>query len=192
MGFLDELNEIQRAAVEQTDGPVMIIAGPGSGKTRVLTYRIAYLIEKGIDPFRILALTFTNKASAEMRERIHSIVGNESKNLYMGTFHSVFARILRMDGHRLGYPSNFTIYDTDDAKSLIKSIVKEEGLNDKLYKPNIVYNRISNAKNNLITAKAYQKDVELISEDESSGRPKMALIYAKYVRRCFLIRGNGF
>jgi DNA helicase-2/ATP-dependent DNA helicase PcrA len=192
MGFLDELNEIQRAAVEQTDGPVMIIAGPGSGKTRVLTYRIAYLIEKGIDPFRILALTFTNKASAEMRERIHSIVGNESKNLYMGTFHSVFARILRMDGHRLGYPSNFTIYDTDDAKSLIKSIVKEEGLNDKLYKPNIVYNRISNAKNNLITAKAYQKDVELISEDESSGRPKMALIYAKYVRRCFLSGAMDF
>jgi DNA helicase-2/ATP-dependent DNA helicase PcrA len=192
MGFLEELNEIQRAAVEQTDGPVMIIAGPGSGKTRVLTFRIAHLIEKGVDPFRILALTFTNKASAEMRERIHSIVGNESKNLYMGTFHAIFARILRMEGHRLGYPNNFTIYDTDDAKSLIKSIVKEEGLNDKLYKPNVVYNRISNAKNNLITAKAYQKDLELMAEDESSGRPKMGLIYGKYVRRCFLSGAMDF
>ncbi len=192
MGYLDELNDIQRAAVEQTEGPVMIIAGPGSGKTRVLTYRIAHLIEKGVDPFRILALTFTNKASAEMRERIESIVGSESRNLYMGTFHSIFARILRIEGHRLGYPNNFTIYDTDDAKSLIKAIVKEEGLNDKLYKPNIVYNRISNAKNNLITAKAYQKDIDLISEDESSGRPKISILYAKYVRRCFLAGAMDF
>lgn len=192
MGYLEELNDIQRAAVEQTEGPVMIIAGPGSGKTRVLTYRIAHLINKGVDPFRILALTFTNKASAEMRERIESIVGSESRNLYMGTFHSVFARILRIEGHRLGYPNNFTIYDTDDAKSLIKSIVKEEGLNDKLYKPNIVYNRISNAKNNLITAKAYQKNIELVSEDESSGRPKINLLYSKYVRRCFLAGAMDF
>jgi DNA helicase-2/ATP-dependent DNA helicase PcrA len=192
MGFLEELNEVQREAVMQTEGPVMIIAGPGSGKTRVLTYRIAYLITRGVDPFRILALTFTNKAAREMRERIHSIVGNESRNLYMGTFHSVFARILRMEGHRLGYPSNFTIYDTDDAKSLIKSIVREEGLNDKLYKPNIVYNRISNAKNNLITAKAYGKDIDLVSEDESSGRPKIHLLYAKYVRRCFLAGAMDF
>jgi len=192
MGYLDELNEVQRAAVEQTEGPVMIIAGPGSGKTRVLTYRIAHLIDNGVDPFRILALTFTNKASKEMRERISSIVGNESRNLYMGTFHSVFARVLRMEGHRLGYPNNFTIYDTDDAKSLIKSIVKEEGLNDKLYKANIVYNRISNAKNNLITAKAYNKDADLISEDESSGRPKIGTLYAKYVRRCFLAGAMDF
>lgn len=192
MGFLDELNEVQRQAVEQIDGPVMIIAGPGSGKTRVLTYRIAHLIQQGVDPFRILSLTFTNKAAKEMRERIHSIVGDESRNLYMGTFHSVFARILRMEGHRLGYPNNFTIYDTDDAKSLIKTIVKEEDLNPKLYKPNIVYNRISNAKNRLITAKAYNKDIDLISEDESSGRPKIHSLYAKYVRRCFLAGAMDF
>ena len=192
MGFLEELNEVQRQAVEQTQGPVMIIAGPGSGKTRVLTFRIAHLITKGVDPFRILALTFTNKAAAEMRERINSIVGNESRNLYMGTFHSVFARILRIEGHLLGYPNNFTIYDTDDSKSLIKTIVKEEGLNDKLYKANIVYNRISNAKNNLITAKAYGKDDELIAEDEASGRPKIQHLYNKYVRRCFLAGAMDF
>lgn len=192
MSFLDELNDVQRAAVEQTEGPVMIIAGPGSGKTRVLTYRIAHLIEKGVDPFRILALTFTNKAAKEMRERITAIVGNQSRNLYMGTFHSVFAKILRIEGHRLGYPNNFTIYDTTDAKSLIKSIVKEEGLNDKLYKPAVVYNRISDAKNNLITAKAYNKNVDRIADDETSGRPKIKELYSKYVRRCFLAGAMDF
>ncbi|MEZ5003124.1 MAG: 3'-5' exonuclease [Chitinophagales bacterium] len=192
MGFLDELNDVQRAAVEQIDGPVMIIAGPGSGKTRVLTYRIAHLIQQGIDPFRILALTFTNKASAEMRERITAIVGNEARNLYMGTFHSVFAKILRMEAQKLGFPNNFTIYDTTDSKSLIKSIIKEEGLNDKLYKPNIVYNRISDAKNNLITAKAYNKNIDRIAEDECSGRPKIKDLYAKYVRRCYLAGAMDF
>jgi DNA helicase-2/ATP-dependent DNA helicase PcrA len=185
MQFLSELNESQYNAVTTIDGPVMIIAGPGSGKTRVLTYRIAYLIKNGIDPFRIMALTFTNKAAAEMRERISHIVGSEARNLYMGTFHSVFARILRVEAQRLGYPSNFTIYDPDDAKSLIKSIVKEEGLNDKLYKPATVYYRISSAKNALLDAKKYKENVDLVSDDESSGRPKIADLYAKYQDRCF-------
>ena len=129
MRELSELNEAQFNAVTTIQGPVMIIAGPGSGKTRVLTYRIAYLLHNGVDSFRIMALTFTNKASAEMRERISHIAGNEARNLYMGTFHSVFARILRGEAHRLGYPNNFTIYDPDDCKSLLKSIIKEEGLN---------------------------------------------------------------
>ena len=139
MSFLSELNESQYAAVTNVKGPVMIIAGPGSGKTRVLTFRIGYLMQQGIDPFRILALTFTNKAAAEMRERIEKMVGPEARNLYMGTFHSVFARILRMEADKLGYPRNFTIYDTDDSKSLVKTIIREEGLNDKLYKPATVF-----------------------------------------------------
>jgi DNA helicase-2/ATP-dependent DNA helicase PcrA len=121
MNYLDELNDVQRQAVQATEGPVMIVAGPGSGKTRVLTYRIAYLIQQKVDPFRILALTFTNKAAAEMRERVERIVGSEARNLYIGTFHSVFARILRYEASRLGYPSNFTIYDTDDSRSLLKN-----------------------------------------------------------------------
>ena len=137
MSYLDELNESQLAAVKHLEGPAMIIAGPGSGKTRVLTYRIAYLIEQGFEPFNILSLTFTNKASREMRDRIERIVGGEARNIFMGTFHSVFARILRAEADKIKYPKNFTIYDTDDAKSLIKSIVKEQGLNEKLYKPNI-------------------------------------------------------
>lgn len=185
MNFLDELNGVQHNAVTTTEGPVMIIAGPGSGKTRVLTYRIAYLIQQGIDPFRIMALTFTNKASAEMRERIEHIVGKEARNLYMGTFHSVFARILRIDAHRLGYPQNFTIYDPDDAKSLLKSIIKEEGLNDKLYKASNVYYRISGAKNDLLTARLYAENIDLVSDDESAGRPKIAELYKKYEDRCF-------
>ena len=134
--YLSQLNESQQKAVQHIEGPLMIIAGAGSGKTRVITYRIAHLLEQGIDPFNILALTFTNKASREMRERIEGIVGNEARNIWMGTFHSVFAKILRFDGHKLGYPSSFTIYDTDDSKSLIKTLVKEEELDPKLYKPN--------------------------------------------------------
>ncbi len=185
MRELSELNESQFNAVTTIHGPVMIIAGPGSGKTRVLTFRIAYLIKNDIDPFRIMALTFTNKAAAEMRERIAHIVGSEAKNLYMGTFHSVFARILRAEAHRLGYPNNFTIYDPDDAKSLLKSIIKEEGLNDKLYKPATVYYRISGAKNALIDAGKYASNIDLVSDDESSGRPKIAELYAKYQDRCF-------
>ena len=151
--YLEELNPIQREAVECTEGPVMIIAGAGSGKTRVLTYRIAHLMKKGADPFNILSLTFTNKAAKEMKERIAKIVGaSEAKNLWMGTFHSVFARILRSEAEKIGYPPNFTIYDTDDAKSLIKTILKEQGLDDKIYKPGVVLSRISSAKNNLISA----------------------------------------
>ncbi|NVJ64669.1 MAG: UvrD-helicase domain-containing protein, partial [Flavobacteriaceae bacterium] len=144
MDYLSSLNEPQYEGVVNTEGPAMIIAGAGSGKTRVLTYRIAYLIkEKGVDPFNILSLTFTNKAAREMRERIERVAGLNARNLWMGTFHSVFARILRAEADRLGYPSNFTIYDSDDSKSLIKTIVKEFGLDDKVYKPNVVLNRIS-------------------------------------------------
>jgi len=146
MSYLDELNEAQRAAVENVDGPTLIIAGPGSGKTRVLTYRIAHLLKLGVDSFSILALTFTNKASEAMRNRIEKIAGTDGRNLYMGTFHSVFARILRVEAPRIGYPGNFTIYDTEDAKSLLKTIIKEQGLDDKIYKPNQVLNRISAAK----------------------------------------------
>ncbi|MCC6516172.1 MAG: UvrD-helicase domain-containing protein, partial [Chitinophagales bacterium] len=185
MQELAELNESQYNAVTTIKGPIMIIAGPGSGKTRVLTFRIAYLIQNKIDAFRIMSLTFTNKAAAEMRERISHIVGNEARNLYMGTFHSVFARILRSEAHRLGYPSNFTIYDPDDCKSLIKTIIKEEGLNDKLYKPANVFYRISSAKNALLDAKKYAENIDLVADDESSGRPKIKEIYAKYQDRCF-------
>lgn len=185
MNFLDELNEVQREAVMATEGPVMIVAGPGSGKTRVLTYRIAYLIQQGVDPFHILALTFTNKAAAEMRERIGKIVGIEARNLYMGTFHSIFARILRYEAGKIGYPSNFTIYDTDDSRSLLKSIIKEQGLNDSLYKPNIIHNRISSAKNGLMGPEEYQKDFNVQADDASSGRPKLGEIYSIYQQRCF-------
>ncbi|MBX7225351.1 MAG: UvrD-helicase domain-containing protein [Chitinophagales bacterium] len=190
--YLSGLNEPQLLAVTQTDGPVMIIAGPGSGKTRVLTYRIAHLIKSGVDPFRILALTFTNKASQEMRERISHIVGSEAKNLYMGTFHSVFARILRIEAEKLGYPRNFTIYDTDDAKSLLKAIIKEEELNDKLYKPANIFFRISAAKNNLMGPKEYAANIDYIADDESAGRPKTAELYAKYAHRCFLAGAMDF
>ena len=190
--YLTQLNDAQRAAVEATEGPVMIIAGPGSGKTRVLTFRIAHLIQKGVDPFRILALTFTNKAAREMRERIELIAGGEAKNLWMGTFHSVFARVLRREAHRLNYPSNFSIYDTQDSKSLIKKIVKEMGLNEKLYKPNIVMSRISGAKNSLMNAAAYANNVDLVSEDQSTGKPKIAEIFANYERRCFLAGAMDF
>lgn len=185
MSFLDELNEIQYQAVTNTKGPIMIIAGPGSGKTRVLTYRIAHILAQGTDAFRVLALTFTNKAATEMRERIEKIVGTEARNLYMGTFHAVFARILRVEAEKIGYPRNFTIYDTDDAKSLLKSIIKEEGLNDKLYKASTIYYRISNAKNNLMTAEDYLQNETFLEEDKAAGRPKTAELYAKYTFRCF-------
>lgn len=183
--FLKDLNEAQRQAVENTDGPVMIIAGAGSGKTRVLTYRIAYLIAKGVDPFNILSLTFTNKAAREMKERIAKLIGNEARNLWMGTFHSIFAKILRIEADKIGYPSNFTIYDTDDSKSLIKSILKEMGLDDKVYKPGMVLNRISNAKNNLITAQQYFNTAELVDYDHNTGKPRVAEIYMNYAQRCY-------
>jgi len=185
LDYLQGLNTSQRAAVEQIKGPVMIVAGAGSGKTRVITYRVAHLINNGVDPFNILVLTFTNKAAREMRERITKVVGGEAKNIWMGTFHSVFARILRVEGHHLGYPSNFTIYDTDDSKSLIRTILKEMQLDDKLYNANFVYNRISSAKNNLISADEYQKNEHIQAEDQSSGRPHLGTIYQTYSQRCF-------
>lgn len=186
MDYLDSLNESQRVAVENIEGPTMVIAGAGSGKTRVLTYRIAYMMQKGVDPFNILALTFTNKAAKEMTERIGSIVGGgEAKNITMGTFHSVFARILRFNADRLGYPQNFTIYDTQDTKSLLKDIVKELNLDDKIYKPSMVYGRISAAKNNLISPEAYAENTDIIAEDRQSQRPELARIYKTYAVRCF-------
>lgn len=184
--YLQELNENQREAVECTEGPVMIIAGAGSGKTRVLTYRIAHLLNKGVDAFNILSLTFTNKAAREMRNRIETIIGSsEARNLWMGTFHSVFAKILRFEAEKLGYPNNFTIYDTDDSKSLIKSILKENNLDEKVYKPGMVLSRISAAKSSLISPQVYMNDSEAISHDRSSGKPLLGEIYLKYNTRCF-------
>ncbi len=183
--YLEKLNDPQRQAVTHVDGPVMIIAGAGSGKTRVLTFRIAHLLQKGADPFSILSLTFTNKAAREMRNRIENLVGAAAKSLWMGTFHSVFARILRQEADKLGYPSNFTIYDTDDSKSLIKGILKEMNLDDKTYKPGMVLGRISMAKNNLITAASYYKNEELNQQDKNANRPKFAEIFKTYTERCF-------
>jgi DNA helicase-2/ATP-dependent DNA helicase PcrA len=184
--YLLPLNEPQREAVLYTEGPLMIVAGAGSGKTKVLTTRIAHLIHQGVDSFRILALTFTNKAAKEMKERIEVILGNhEARNLYIGTFHSVFSRVLRADAERLGYPSNFTIYDTDDAKSVIKSIVKELNLDDKVYKASFVYNRISTTKNNLYTYKEYRADNTIQQEDARSNRPMIGEIFEYYSKRCF-------
>jgi len=190
--YLKGLNNPQKAAVLQTSGPVMIVAGAGSGKTRVLTYRIAHMIASGIDPFNILALTFTNKAAKEMRKRIENVVGSEAKNIWMGTFHSVFAKILRFEAGKLGYPSNFTIYDTDDSKSLLKTIIKELKLDDKAYKPNVVLNRISAAKNSLITHKMYQNADELTSYDSVSGKPEITKIYNLYAKRCFMAGAMDF
>jgi DNA helicase-2/ATP-dependent DNA helicase PcrA len=184
--YLEELNQPQRDAVVNTDGPMMVIAGAGSGKTRVLTFRIAHLINKGVDPFHILALTFTNKAAREMKDRIGKIVGpSEAKNIWMGTFHSVFAKILRVEADRIGYPKDFTIYDTADAKNLVKDIIREMSLDDKIYKPGLVYNRISSAKNNLISAGAYATNTDLIADDRMSGKPLTAEIYQRYETRCF-------
>tara|TARA_B100001093_G_scaffold503334_1_gene557563 strand:- start:2603 stop:4864 length:2262 start_codon:yes stop_codon:yes gene_type:complete len=180
------LNKAQVEAVKVIQGPIMVIAGAGSGKTKVLTHRIANLINNGIDPFNILSLTFTNKAAQEMKERISSMVGNDqSRNIWMGTFHSVFARILRIEHEKIGYPSNFTIYDTQDSKSLIRAIIKEKNFDDKLYKPSIVYNRISSAKNSLISHENYKNDGEITLADKSSGRPKIGEIYEAYQQRCF-------
>lgn len=191
--YLESLNPPQREGVINTMGPTMIIAGAGSGKTRVLTLRIAYLIDKHrVDPFNIMALTFTNKAAKEMRERIEKFVGADARNLWMGTFHSVFARILRAEADRLGYTSNFTIYDTDDAKSLIKTIVKELNLDDKLYKPNVVYNRISNAKNRLISWQEYLNNPIYAEDDAANQRPEMGRLYRIYSQRCFKANAMDF
>ncbi|MBX3254375.1 MAG: UvrD-helicase domain-containing protein [Chitinophagaceae bacterium] len=184
--YLKGLNERQKEAVLHMDGPLMIIAGAGSGKTKVLTTRIAHLMAKGVDAFNILALTFTNKAAKEMKERIEHILGNsDARNLYIGTFHSVFARILRGEAYRLGYPNNFTIYDTDDAKSVIKTVINEMNLDDKHYKPNTVYNRISSAKNALVNAEEYANDYAIQQEDMRSNRPAIAKIFDAYTKRCF-------
>ena len=184
--FIDELNEAQKEPVLHKDGPLMVIAGAGSGKTRVLTYRIAHLMAQGVDSFNILALTFTNKAAREMKKRIADIVGSsEAKNLWMGTFHSVFAKLLRFDGNKLGYPSNFTIYDTQDSQRLISSIIKEMGLDKDIYKYKQIQNRISSFKNSLITVKAYFNNPELMEDDAMSKRPRVGDIYQNYVDRCF-------
>lgn len=184
--FLDELNPAQKAATMATEGPVMIIAGAGSGKTRVLTYRIAHLMEKGVDAFNILSLTFTNKAAREMKARIAKIVNEkEAKNIWMGTFHSIFAKILRFEAEKIGYPNNFTIYDTDDCKSVIKEILKQLNLDDKIYKPSLVLNRISDAKNKLISAEQYQNNPITQAEDQSSRKPMLGQIYNIYQKRNF-------
>ena len=184
--YLEQLNEAQRAPVLHKDGPLIVIAGAGSGKTRVLTMRIAYLMQQGVDSFNILALTFTNKAAREMKDRIAKIVGNaEAKNLWMGTFHSVFARILRAESDKLGYPSNFTIYDTQDSQRLIGQIIKEHQLDKDVYKPNQVLHRISSYKNSLITIRAYFNNPELMEADAMAKRPRIGEIYQEYVDRCF-------
>ena len=192
MEYLKDLNSNQKEAVIHEKGPCLVIAGAGSGKTRVLTYRIAHLIKNGVDPFSILALTFTNKAAKEMKERIENIVGTEARSLWMGTFHSIFSRILRSDGYKIGYPSNFTIYDTQDSKNLIKAIIKELNIDPKLYKENVVYNRISNAKNRLISFKEYINNPILQEEDASSLRPKIGEIYKIYSQRCFKSQAMDF
>lgn len=193
MNYLEELNEAQRNAVENTDGPSLVIAGAGSGKTRVLTYRIAHLLKQGARPGSILSLTFTNKAAREMKERIASIVGQQTaRYLWMGTFHSIFARILRTESEVLGYPSNFTIYDTADSKSLLKAIIKEFKLDDKTYKPNVVSSRISAAKNSLITPAAYAQNAQVREYDMSIRMPRIAEIYKEYARRCFLAGAMDF
>lgn len=182
--YLDELNSVQRQAVETTEGPVMVIAGPGSGKTRVLTYRIAHLLNLGIAPWNVLALTFTNKAAKEMKERIESKVGSDAYKVWMGTFHSIFARILRVEAHRIGYPNDFTIYDADDTKSLIREILKSMNLDPKIYNPATIRARISKAKSNLITPKAYAANEELLLYDRMQRMPMIHEIYQKYYDRC--------
>jgi DNA helicase II / ATP-dependent DNA helicase PcrA len=185
--YLSGLNERQKEAVLHKDGPIMIVAGAGSGKTKVLTTRVTHLMAAhGVDAFNILALTFTNKAAKEMKERVEKILGNgEARNLYIGTFHSVFARILRFEADKIGYPRSFTIYDTDDAKSVVKTVINEMDLDDKHYKPNIVYNRISAAKNALVTPAEYRNDYGLQQEDMRANRPAIGQIYEAYVKRCF-------
>ncbi len=185
MDYLRQLNEPQRKAVEHIEGPMMVIAGAGSGKTRVLTYRAAHLIEQGIDPFNILALTFTNKAAREMKARVASIVGTDAKSIWMGTFHSVFARILRGESEKIGYPKNFSIYDTTDSRNLIKRIVKEKGLDPKIYKQSSVHGRISAAKNKLISAAEYARNPDIQADDQASGKPELGKIFQEYSHRLF-------
>lgn len=182
--YLDELNPVQRQAAEKTEGPVLVIAGPGSGKTRVLTYRIAHLIEKGAAPWEILALTFTNKSAREMKERIAKVIGSKASDIWAGTFHSLFARILRVEAKHIGYPTNFTIYDTDDTKSLIGQIIREMNLDKTVYQANAIKNRISSAKSSLVTPKLYVHNAELLTQDKAAKMPLVHKIYATYVARC--------
>ncbi|WP_234736145.1 ATP-dependent helicase [Tellurirhabdus bombi] len=190
--YISTLNEPQREAVLHGDGPLMIIAGAGSGKTRVLTFRIAQLIKQGIDPFQILSLTFTNKAAGEMRHRIERVVGNEARNIWMGTFHSVFAKILRIEAKALGYTSNFSIYDTDDSKSLLRSIIKEYALDDKIYRPNVVFSRISGAKNRLVGPDDYLNNPLIQADDAAARMPEVGRIYKAYSLRCFQANAMDF
>ena len=193
MQYLNELSEVQREAVTTFKGPALIIAGAGSGKTRVLTYRIAHLLKQGVAPWSILSLTFTNKAAREMKERIASVVGKKTaQQLWMGTFHSMFMRILRAESQKLGYPSTFTIYDTADTKSLLNSIIKELKLDTQTYKVNEVYGRISSAKNNLITPQAYANNTQLVSFDRQTRKPEIARIYALYMQRCYKAAAMDF
>ena len=182
--YLQELNEVQGQAVTATDGPVLVVAGPGSGKTRVLTYRIAHIIEKGVAPWEILALTFTNKAAREMKERIAKVVGERANYVWAGTFHAVFAKILRVEASKIGYPSNFTIYDTEDSNSVINAIIKEMNLDKNVYSTNPIRARISSAKSNLISPKLYAENQELMEQDRLAKRPHIAQIYEKYTARC--------
>ena len=190
--YLDQLNDVQRKAVTTTDGPVMVVAGPGSGKTRVLTYRIAHLINSGIASWSILALTFTNKAAREMKERIEKVTEKGARDVWAGTFHSIFARILRVEAQAIGYPTNFTIYDTDDTKSLLREIVKEMGLDKNSYQIGGLYSRISSAKSNLITPLLYEKDNDLRQQDIMSKRPKLFEVYKRYVNRCAIAGAMDF
>ena len=185
MDLLNDLNDAQRAAVEYIDGPSLVIAGAGSGKTRVLTYKIAYLLSQGMKPWSIMALTFTNKAAREMKERIGKLVGDDlAQHLYMGTFHSIFSRILRAEAEHIGFNNNFTIYDESDSRSLLKAIIKEMGLDDKAYKPAAVHARISMAKNNLVTAEAYDSDPAILEQNKRAKMPAIGKIYVAYVQRC--------
>lgn len=185
MDLLKDLNEAQQQAVSYIDGPSLVIAGAGSGKTRVLTYKIAYLLQQGMKPWSIMALTFTNKAAREMKERIGKLVGNDlAQHLYMGTFHSIFSRILRAEAEHIGFNSNFTIYDESDSRSLIKAIVKEKGLDEKTYKPAAVHAKISKAKNNLMSAEAYEADADIFMQNKRSNMEKMGEVYREYVQRC--------
>lgn len=185
MDLLNDLNDAQRAAVEYIDGPSLVIAGAGSGKTRVLTYKIAYLLSQGMKPWSIMALTFTNKAAREMKERIGKLVGDDlAQHLYMGTFHSIFSRILRAEAEHIGFNNNFTIYDESDSRSLLKAIIKEMGLDDKTYKPAVVHARISMAKNNLVTAEAYESDPAILEQNKRAKMPAIGKIYVAYVQRC--------
>ncbi len=192
MNYIEGMNEPQAQAVQHIKGPLMIIAGAGSGKTRVLTYRTAHLINEGVDPFRILLLTFTNKAAGEMRKRIEGVVGSNARNIWMGTFHSIFAKILRIECRAIGYTPDFSIYDTDDSKSLLKTIIKERGLDDKVYKPNYVFNRMSAAKNRLLGAEEYANNPMIAADDAAARMPEIGRLFVMYQNRMFKANAMDF